>query len=924
MLEHLSQAIKNGKTDKQVLGQLKTKKANLDPSLLLNQSDFRLPTTLLMEATKRGFILVLKYLHKEWGLSVDEQNQKRRTPLMEACMVDAQNLSAQEAVVDYLAAAQSQVQPDIYGQTLFHYLAITPFEKAISCLYKKFPALINAPDVDGQTPLFRAACHGNNSFVSFCLEQQVATNVADFNGMTPLWAAFYHGQPQVLRQLLESSNCEVILARGLTAMYEAHQQLISAKNISKQTKIACLNAMFSAGAGLELSHLPDDVFSLYNISREKLNDFLIIGEEQIADGTFKKRIISDCEQFKAYLKNPKWRFNVQHLLNACHHPKIADLGHVIKIKAILAEAFPNMAPTCQSQPSSFQLTRTELFRKVKTKQQLLDAFNLSIFLLNRHLGEINKRCLVLHQGTEITRQYGLELSHNLSLYFKIIERFLELAAREGAENIRSESKSVFEDIVINFAQIFQPLLQEFNQNADSEYSGILLPQIENHLRVLLKKHGKCLKSKSRALFNSLSDALVNTCDLMARAHLKQANLDVALNLSVEALRFADAMAIDNESLEENMCHLRARCYATMSQVFIQHGWLNKSARYISKAFEFNSKSGLLFDPMLLELSEKLSATFLERNKPEKSYEILKGAQCALTLIHPFFVDSEILQKRECVKELLAKVESAFFAQRLKIAHEYLKGMATFEVDTQNKKLTINFDFKYAQEDVSILLKAFLEKNPKLKIASNQLTLDVDNLFSSNYLEIIKELSATINNYVEQQQQLVDKLTAEFNELNFSAPKTSSIPIPEYVPDDIETFGFTPLEGFTPIVPMYSSRLPSRTLFMTMPQGDERFKPFYKFIEKGPDGYQPVKAISSDSKNQQGAKLFTVNHENGNKIARARLKVLGAHGKGKLRAQGMVEQTICSQDGKLLKLYVFREVTEKKSEERNNFKINKKV
>ena len=142
--------------------------------------------------------------------------------------------------------------------------------------------------------------------------------------------------------------------------------------------------------------------------------------------------------------------------------------------------------------------------------------------------------------------------------------------------------------------------------------------------------------------------------------------------------------------------------------------------------------------------------------------------------------------------------------------------------------------------------------------------------------------------------------------------TSNTQFPNY-----ETYGFVPLPDFTPIIPIVSSYLPENTLFLTMPDNSENFQPFYKLIrDKHTQAYHEIHAIA-DGVNEQGVKLGT-QREGKTKVAYGRIKVLGSD--GKKRARGYVEQTIILPNGKQRKLYVFREVKDKKQEQRESYKI----
>jgi len=84
-------------------------------------------------------------------------------------------------------------------------------------------------------------------------------------------------------------------------------------------------------------------------------------------------------------------------------------------------------------------------------------------------------------------------------------------------------------------------------------------------------------------------------------------------------------------------------------------------------------------------------------------------------------------------------------------------------------------------------------------------------------------------------------------------------------------------------------------------------------------YHEIRSIAEKGRNQQGGKLGSrwqkISNQIPIKIDIARIKVLGADGKGKLRATSSVQQEICTKANKLRKFYVIDNVTDKKTKQR---------
>ncbi|MCS5711517.1 ankyrin repeat domain-containing protein [Candidatus Berkiella aquae] len=141
------------------------------------------------------------------------------------------------------------------------------------------------------------------------------------------------------------------------------------------------------------------------------------------------------------------------------------------------------------------------------------------------------------------------------------------------------------------------------------------------------------------------------------------------------------------------------------------------------------------------------------------------------------------------------------------------------------------------------------------------------------------------------------------------------------PSKVNHYGFKPLEGYTPPIPIVNNYIPDETLFITLPCNNPTFLPFFGLCyNKQTNNYHEVRGIAEKGLNQQGVKLsskwVTGNNQQPTKIDIARMKVLGADGKGKLRAIGQVQQEIRTQNNRIRKLYVINEIEEKKKEKRN--------
>ncbi len=140
-------------------------------------------------------------------------------------------------------------------------------KKLFEAVARQHPALINAPDQAGRTPLSTAISQDDHALVKLLLELGTNPNATDTQGRTPLTIAASQGDAKIVelakaRSMLENSIMEIRAAAGLKTMLTVFREELSQAHLNRMLlRAAVLNdesavdLMIEAGAKTMTDHV---------------------------------------------------------------------------------------------------------------------------------------------------------------------------------------------------------------------------------------------------------------------------------------------------------------------------------------------------------------------------------------------------------------------------------------------------------------------------------------------------------------------------------------------------------------------------------------------------------------------------------------------------------------------------------------------
>lgn len=775
-----------------------------------------------------------------------------------------------------------------FGFNTLHHVVNLKNEEMAEVLLKAYPLLINTQSRQGDTALFLACQQGNLPLATLLINNGASLNRGDIHGLTPMGVAFIGNHAPLLAILLKA---------GASPFLFEHTQnqkklLWSFSQLPAQAlKISCLNLLLAHGGGLDLSAIPDEIGDLLRLDSKSKADFLLVGEQKQADGSYKKRLFTTLASLAIVINHPDWRFEKESLARTCQHPLLKPSSTVATLSKLLGQnatcvAEPNVPNGVEvmMEPLNVRkaLVQEQLFLQFQQQLQILQACNQSI--LEIHIKNLPQS----------------RLQALLYCAMQSVHAMTALAHHNGATSIAYQQAPVYFQVFTEFNALVQGISHILN-NSTSLDALALYSVLDSTLKDILKQDGEVLKAKHSSLYNSLVDARALFLAKMTRCYLAQGKRDVALHLSLESMTVNDQLLVDNPSLAASAELTKAICLISTVEVYLSQGWVSKALRLTTQAINFLNNSWH-YDVLVIKQVQQLAIILAERDKTHRSVELIKQAIGYLKSL-PNLRDAEGLRIQEYIKELATQCDQLqlrAYKARVGIVKQHLNDTCDILEDVENFSVYITPKIEVFSAHLQEPFFSFIANNGGFRLQnSKQVVIAQESLFSKKFPQQLTEFAEIL---AQKPAAQLEKVAAELANLQLAPLE--------------ETYGFKKPAGFTRIVPIESSGLPKNTLFVTMPEDSEAFRPFYKLF-RNQNAYYPITSVASKGLNHQGVKLSTtVSHEPGKapeKIAIGRLKI-----EGTLRAKGRVEQTIVAENGKQRKLYVFREVVEKKTEERKRY------
>lgn len=928
------------------------KKLTILPSTVANN------TSALCEAAKRGYSKVLKHLIEVKGANPEEEVAGKMA--LEFAILGGHLESAV-----YLTGKMTNFVRHQEGFCLPLLLAIERDQlevvKAILCVDNTLIAIKS--NADKRTLLIDAIVKGSEKTITYLLENGPVEELCTPNaqGHTAFECALDFQRDKIIDTLLgmgaSSISCNV-LGEPISPLYFLLNSL-HGNEIAQKRK--CINVLLAAGAGLDISKIPDKVFTLLNLDKAKnanqLGPFLIVAEQKQADGSWKNKMITQIHHLKQYLNSPDWRFKTTSLACATLHPKIKDLEHVQLIQSLLPA---NSLAQAQSLPQflshSVNLDYYDPLENKKIKENITLEDLQSGIQYNLNLFKAQSKNLTKYidhsEENEIDRLYFEDM---LKCYFKRFSNLIDYLNYPKALEIfnKSSIKSIHaylvEDLISHHKRLTQQHTCALNAvSLEDKENALLLvfkESVLSHLSSILKKKPYLIKQNDPKSYSDFKKLIASFYFLSAQQYLA---LDQELfavhdaNEAIECIEDAENSDLFQSSVEQ----MKSDYLFILACAYLNLGWIdaaNETFKNALKLCENSSAFSPLHNSQFLNIIGKLSdkkivsrvnevqilGHFFHMMSPKevatlkKKYSIGKSDEFSISLdvnnLQPNKVKALLIslyenKKSQYIEKFENKVLAAVDHQEsphIEIAR-YLTHCPCQGIvyDPIKQEMHLTQDFAEIRH-LSRRHKNWLDKYIRFQKAAK---LQEDN---ENQVE---QLAAVTQQLSDLSMDKTPKTKTKTRGTGFTIEDGSSLEEKEEGEEnEANNHGFTLKEGYCSPMPVTGSGIPNDTLYLCMPTHDA-YLPFHQYVRDK----EAICSIPKFGRNQQGVKFgtsWTMGSENKKtKVCTARMKILGADGIGKLRATGQVQQEVRTPDGRMKKLYVLENVVDKKQEKRSGYRF----
>ncbi|MCS5710942.1 ankyrin repeat domain-containing protein [Candidatus Berkiella aquae] len=902
-------------TEQDILNQLKKAlaKTNLPSHLSHNK------LTPLIAAAMRGYTHILRYLIEEKKLN-PVHTQDDAVLLLKECLSQRQVDSAR-----YLINLLKNLD-NLHLNKILRAAVVHKQLPIVNVLLDTWPQLINYNTVI----LLEQALVSKVDEITITLLQRGAHQmvfIPSAQGICFYSLVLDDANEKVLRALLELNVSPVRSLLTTSNLPPLLALSFSSESATKQR--LCASLLLEAGAGVNISWVPDEILALYGLSRSNpsLETFLIVGEQQ-ADGTWKKRSIYKMAELEKALCDPHWRFKIAQLKQAAvemNVPELISLFATLPDVAALTEAAPLpqiISPNIRS--SSVTPLESALYQ------------TWGVYSTNK------KRLMQILENKATEKNIVKDFFKSCSALINFLHH--DIANRITLDKNYTILSALREDITFIESSLFSLIKSDDDddENYITSHSFIMTNLFNDQLNSMLHLH-KALLSKPQytALYIHLMQINAKASTLIAMDYLKLNRSHLTLHYAIHAIKQLDkCLAIDiqrgRSSVEYDVKlvnDVRHKTLFILIAAYIKQGCIQDALKCLQEATNnyyhmpdyiadmhpiiLNSLHELVSLPDSIALLNQFITYQTQSISVDLSPITFSKYQQLITLRDQYeqyeielFSAIISIKMRPFGKVILDRERESL---RCILSDSLLERVDLQVLNQYDNPQLITYD---AHSHEIHFMKAFLLSNQRDK----QLRQLIASLSP-------KESKAAPSTQAADTEMLCKKLSEVTIELKKPKIKTrppqSSQAHSESEPiqkPKTKYYGFKPLDGYSPPIAVVSDYIPEKTLFITIPNNDPTFLPFLNLAyDQKLDTYHEIRSIAEKGHNQQGAKLGSRWQKMPNqapiKIDIARIKVLGAEGKGKLRATGSVQQEIRTKANKLRKLYVIDQVTDKKAEKR---------
>lgn len=933
-------ACKNS-NQKKAIEQLRQLKSSRHIESLYNKPTLWNNTIPLFEAAKLDYYDVVKFLVDELKVNPYEKifvKGEGHFTTLDILTADDESYSCdRNKIVLYLIEHMTEFNIDPKTGnciSLYNCIRTKRYDIFLRIISKK-PALVQHKNKENTSLLALASSFGSVETVKYLIandgngEPRNNFHSSNIRGQVPFGYALCNLNPELIKIFLQAGVNPVVCRIGNSFVSTLKLVIDQEKN---ENKLACVNILLAAGAGLNKLYIPQRVYTLLKIDKttqEKL-DFLLK-----AEFNGQNKLLTTLKQVQAFIKNSQWHFENELLARAALKPEISETVYGPK----LLEIFPSQALLANSSEIESDTTTVDQHPCLIIKKE--EIINLKPRTLLEYMGAFDT--FLIPKGKMLrSNLVALKNGENhqvpviLKEYFSLFSAFLEYCHHNQGPSIRLDRQELtLYKLLLTHITVLYDILFDIEDNQDIH--EVIEMFYDEVYAITKSKKNLLLKENPPTLYNYMLLKSLQSRSILAQNYLNQGKESLALNEILKSMQIQKELVHYHHNDEKNQ--IISKAFLIAATVYASHGWFHKACDTFTKGLA-REDNWPVND--LVENFERILSVLPNNLSCGEAFPLL----CLLSESINNNIKGDLSVRVQILK---AKIEDLLNSTKLsyqEIMIEYFSknfekyGVIALDEESGNFHLMLNDQHQF-ENNLSKQAHIFIKKNKDIQFNLNENMI----IFNENYIQsfqVKEQLEQFFMHFIfmfkvkilpEPSQCSQSALETAFAGLTLDPDtyieklKTKGIPDPNKSKDcgnkdiKIQEEGFTQVANSTPPIAIYfaNNAIPNNTLFITMPLNNPLFTPFLALMQDSANSqqYHPIKGIAAKGKNQQGAKLssqWVTNDKNQReKVDIVRLKVLGADGKGKLRATGYKKEQFVSSDSRLLKLYEVSTVVEKKKE-----------